>query len=100
MVVPLTLVTGPANAEKARVVLDGYRAASEEAPLLVVPTYADVVRYRRELADDGLVFGTAIVRFRQLASEMARRGGVRGRGLSRLQRERVAAAAIAAAPLE
>ena len=61
--------------------LDGYRAAADEAPLLVVPTYADVVRYRRELADDGLVFGTAIVRFRQLASEMARRGGVRGRGL-------------------
>ena len=100
MVVPLTLVTGPANAEKARVVLDGYRAAADQAPLLVVPTYADVVRYRRELADDGLVFGTAIVRFRQLASEMARRGGVRGRGLSRLQRERVAAAAIAAAPLD
>ena len=100
MDVPLTLVTGPANAEKARVVLDGYRAAADQAPLLVVPTYADVVRYRRELADDGLVFGTAIVRFRQLASEMARRGGVRGRGLSRLQRERVAAAAIAAAPLD
>jgi ATP-dependent helicase/DNAse subunit B len=100
MGVPLTLVTGPANAEKARVVLDGYRAAADEAPLLVVPTYADVVRYRRELADDGLVFGTAIVRFRQLTSEMARRGGVRGRGLSRLQRERVAAAAIAAAPLD
>ena len=36
----------------------------------------------------------------QLASEMARRGGVRGRVLSRLQRERVAAAAIAAAPLD
>ena len=45
---PLTLVTGPANAEKARVVLDGYRAALRrgEAPILVVPTFADVERYR------------------------------------------------------
>ena len=97
---PLTLVTGPANAEKARVVLDGYREAADRAPLLVVPTFADVVRYRGELADDGLVFGTAVVRFGQLAAEMARRAGVRGRSVSRLQRERVAAAAIAAAPLD
>ncbi len=98
--VPLTLVTGPANAEKARVVLDGYRAAADRAPLLVVPTFADVVRYRAELAEGGLVFGTAIVRFRQLAGEMARRAGVRGRALTRLQRDRVAAAAIASVPLQ
>src|SRR3954466_3689307 len=40
--VPLTLVTGPANAEKARVVLDGYRAALArgQEPILVVPTPA------------------------------------------------------------
>jgi ATP-dependent helicase/DNAse subunit B len=98
--VPLTLVTGPANAEKARVVLDGYRAAAVRAPLLVVPTFADVARYRAELAESGLVFGTAILRFRHLAGEMARRAGVRGRGLTRLQRERVAAAAIASVPLQ
>jgi ATP-dependent helicase/DNAse subunit B len=97
--VPLTLVTGPANAEKARVVLDGYRQAADRAPLLVVPTFADVVRYRDELAADGLVFGTAIVRFRHLAGEMARRAGVRGRSLTYLQRDRVAAAAIASVPL-
>ena len=96
----LTLVTGPANAEKARVVLDGFRAAADRAPLLVVPTFDDVARYRRELAEDGLVFGTAILRFGHLASELARRAGVRGRGLTRLQRERVAAAAVAAAPLD
>jgi ATP-dependent helicase/DNAse subunit B len=98
--VPLTLVTGPANAEKARVVLDGYRAAADRAPLLVVPTFGDVVRYRTELADAGLVFGIAIVRFRQLAQEMARKAGVRGRGLTYLQRDRVAAAAIASVPLD
>jgi len=40
--VPLTLVTGPANAEKAGFVLGAYRAALEEEPILVVPTFADV----------------------------------------------------------
>jgi ATP-dependent helicase/DNAse subunit B len=98
--VPLTLVTGPANAEKARVVLDAYRAAADRAPLLVVPTFADVARYRAELADGGLVFGTAILRFRHLAGEMARRAGVRGRSLTYLQRDRVAAAAVASVPLQ
>ena len=33
--------------------LDAYRAALDASPLLVVPTFADVDRYRRELADDG-----------------------------------------------
>jgi hypothetical protein len=62
--VPLTLVTGPANAEKARVVLDGYRAALRrgQEPILVVPTFADVERYRAELAAGGVVFGGRVVR--------------------------------------
>ncbi len=98
---PLTLVTGPANAEKARVVLDGYRAALKrgEQPILVVPTLPDVERYRGELAAGGVVFGAQVVRFAWLVAECARRGGVRGRPLGTLARERVAAAAIAAAPL-
>ncbi|MEA2218886.1 MAG: hypothetical protein QOJ35_1512, partial [Solirubrobacteraceae bacterium] len=72
---PLTLVTGPANAEKARVVLDGYRASLQraEAPILVVPTTADVERYRGELAAGGVVFGAQVVRFGWLAGEIARR---------------------------
>jgi ATP-dependent helicase/DNAse subunit B len=99
--VPLTIVTGPANAEKARVVLDGYRAALArgEAPILVVPTLADVERYRDELAAGGVVFGAQVVRFAWLVEEIAKRGGVRGRPLTDLARERVAAAAIAATPL-
>ena len=99
--VPLTLVTGPANAEKARVVLDGYRAALKrgEAPILVVPTFADVERYRMELAGGGIVFGTQVVRFGWLIDEAARRAGVRGRPLVGLARERVAAAAVAATKL-
>ncbi len=98
---PLKLVTGPANAEKARVLLDGYRAAlrRDEAPILVVPTFADVERYRAELAAGGVVFGAQIVRFAWLVDEIARRGGVRGRPLKALARERVAAAAVAATPL-
>ena len=95
---PLTLVTGPANAEKARVVLDGYRAALKrgEAPILVVPTLADVDRYRTELAGGGVVFGAQVVRFAWLLDEAARRGGVPGRPLAGLARERVAAAVVAA----
>ncbi|MDP2711011.1 MAG: PD-(D/E)XK nuclease family protein [Solirubrobacteraceae bacterium] len=93
---PLTLVTGPANAEKAKLVLDGYRAALRggDEPILVVPTFADVERYRAELAGAGVVFGANVVRFAWLVRECARRGGVRGRPLGRLARERVAATVV------
>ncbi len=98
---PLTLVTGPANAEKAKVVLDGYRAALRRgaAPILVVPTFPDVERYRAELASSGVVFGAQVVRFAWLIEECARRGGVRGRPLGALARERIAATVVAQAPL-
>ncbi|MEA2232583.1 MAG: hypothetical protein QOD83_2399 [Solirubrobacteraceae bacterium] len=102
MGVPLTLVTGPANAEKARVVLDGYRAALNrgDEPILVVPTFADVERYRTELAAGGIVFGAQVLRFGRLIEEAARRGGVRGRPLGPIARERLASAAVAATPLQ
>ncbi|HEV2058024.1 MAG TPA: hypothetical protein VGR11_01625, partial [Solirubrobacteraceae bacterium] len=98
---PLKLVTGPANAEKAKVVLDGYRAALRrgENPILVVPTFADVERYRAELAADGLVFGAQVVRFAWLIEECARRGGVHGRPLGPLARECIAATVVGATPL-
>jgi ATP-dependent helicase/DNAse subunit B len=100
--VPLKLVTGPANAEKAKVVLDGYRAALRRGadPILVVPTFPDVERYRGELAASGIVFGAQVVRFAWLIDECARRGGVRGRPLGALARERIVAAVVAAAPLQ
>jgi hypothetical protein len=97
---PLTLVTGPANAEKAGFVLGAYRAALEDEPILVVPTFADVDHYRRELAGAGAVFGVRVVGFSGLMREIARRAGVGGRALSRLARERVAGAAIARIRLE
>jgi len=95
----LTLVTGPANAEKARVVLDGYRAARGRGALLVVPTFGDVQHYRHELARSGAVFGAEVLRFALLEREVARRAGLRGRPLGALGCERVAAAAVAATPL-
>jgi ATP-dependent helicase/DNAse subunit B len=99
--VPLTLVTGPANAEKAGVVLDAYREqlARGAEPILVVPRFADVEHYRRELADGGAVFGVRVERFRGLISEIARRAGLPGRPVGALARERVAIAAIAATRL-
>ena len=99
---PLKLVTGPANAEKAKVVLDAYRAALRrgEEPILVVPTFPDVERYRAELARSGVVFGAQVVRFGWLIEECARRGGVRGRPLGALARERIAAAVVGATPLQ
>ncbi len=96
---PLTLIIGPANAEKAGVLLDAYRAALALEPILVVPTLADVEHYRRELAATGAVFGVEVMRFEWLLSEVARRAAVRDRGLGRLARERVAAVAAARARL-
>jgi hypothetical protein len=93
---PLTLVTGPANAEKAGHVLAAYRAALDREPLLVVPTAADVERYRRELAAAGAVFGARVMRFAWLESEIAGRAGIGGRPLGGLARERVATAVTAA----
>jgi hypothetical protein len=55
--VPLTLITGPANAAKAGAILDRFKAATPLEPLLVVPTSADVEHYGRELATSGAVFG-------------------------------------------
>jgi ATP-dependent helicase/DNAse subunit B len=97
---PLQLVTGPANAAKARTVLEAARARAAASPLLVVPTMADVEIYRRELAQDGAVLGVRVERFDGLLRELAFRGAVAGRTLTELQRERVAAAAIAATPLQ
>ena len=97
---PLTLITGPANAEKAGEVLGRLRAAIDREPILVVPTFPDVARYRRELADSGLVFGARVETFERLLGEVGRRTGVGGRPLGRLARERVAAHAASRAGLK
>ncbi|HEV3322496.1 MAG TPA: PD-(D/E)XK nuclease family protein [Solirubrobacteraceae bacterium] len=104
---PITLITGPANAGKAGVVMDALRAhrARGEQPLLIVPTYADVERYRlelggRELASEGVAAGAGVERgarvepFQGLLAEVLRRAGSAERLLGRLARERALAAVL------
>ena len=97
---PLNLVTGPANAGKARFVLDAVRARVEDDPLLVVPTVHDAEAYRRELAEGGTVFGPRVTVFDGLIAEMAHRAGSAEEALGPAQRDRLLAAAIAGAELE
>src|SRR5882757_10892845 len=96
---PLTLITGPANAGKAGRVLDAYRAALAREPLLVVPRFDDVARYQRELAGRGAVFGGGVLRFAWLWREIALRAGTRGALAGPLLRRRLLEAAIARADL-
>ncbi|HEY1688618.1 MAG TPA: PD-(D/E)XK nuclease family protein [Solirubrobacteraceae bacterium] len=72
---PLTLITGPANAGKARAVLDvlGRHRAQGAQPLLVLPTAADVTRFRRELAGrGGAVVGVRTMLFSGLIERIVR----------------------------
>jgi ATP-dependent helicase/DNAse subunit B len=91
---PLTLITGPANAAKAGAVIERLRAALTRDPVLVVPTSADAAHYARELAGAGLVFGAEVTTFPRLMRDIARAAGVRERPLGRLARDRVVRAAI------
>jgi hypothetical protein len=90
---PITLITGPANAGKAQVVMDGVRRhlAHGQEPLLIVPTRADADYYRRELAADGVALGVRVERFEGLIGEAVRRSMVGGPVLDGLARERVLA---------
>jgi ATP-dependent helicase/DNAse subunit B len=89
--VPITLITGPANAGKAHEVLGAVRMhlAHGEEPLLVVPTRADVEHYRRELAQEGAVLGVRVERFEGLIDEVVRRAGMSDPVLGRAAREQV-----------
>ena len=96
---PITLLTGPANAGKAQVVMDAVRAhlAHGEEPLLVVPTRADTEYYLRELAGDGAAMGARVERFDGLIEEAVGRAGVRQPVLGGLARERILGAIAAPA---
>jgi len=97
---PITLVTGPANAGKAQVVMDAVRRhlAHGEEPLLVVPTRVDAEHYLRELAGEGTTMGARVERFDGLIDEAVRRAGLGEQALGSLARERVLARIAAAAP--
>ncbi len=91
---PLTLVTGPANAAKAGAVLGGLRARLDDEPILVVPAFGDVEHAQRELAERGAVFGARVLRFRWLFEEIGRRAGYGARVASELQRELIVEEAV------
>jgi RecB family exonuclease len=95
---PITLITGPANSGKARVVMDAVRGhlAHGEEPLLVVPTRADTEHYRRELAGDGSLMGARVERFEGLIGEAVRRAGVGEPLLEGLAREQLLGAIVRA----
>ena len=97
---PLTLITGPANAAKAGAVLERFRAALPRDPVLVVPTSADVQHYQRELGAEGIVLGAEVATFNWLVRGIAESTGVRARVLGPVARERVVRAAVADTRLE
>jgi len=88
---PITLITGPANAGKAELVLDGVRRelAHGSEPLLVVPTRADAEHYLRELAGDAVAMGVRVERFAGLLDEVAVRAGVAEPVLGAIARDRL-----------
>jgi ATP-dependent helicase/DNAse subunit B len=98
----ITLITGPANAGKAEVVMDAVRrhVAHGEEPLLVVPTRADAEHYLRELAGETVAMGVRVERFAGLIGEAVRRAGAGEPVLAGIARERMveAIAARAGAP--
>src|SRR5438552_3025188 len=91
---PITLITGPANAGKAELVMDALRRqlAHGREPLLIVPTRADVEHYRRELAGDGAVMGAEVERFRELIARAVRCAGEGAPVLGAVAREQLLAA--------
>ena len=96
---PLTLVLGPANSAKAGEVLGAFSAIAPRGAVLVVPTAADALHYRHELAGEGSVLGTVLT-FAGLAREIARRAQYAARSLSSRQREEILRAAVRGAHLE
>lgn len=97
---PLTLITGPANAAKAGAVLERFRAALPREPVLVVPTPADAEHYQRELAAQRIVVGAEVATFSRLVRMLAEATGVRPRVLGSVARERVVRAAVTATRLD
>jgi ATP-dependent helicase/DNAse subunit B len=100
---PLTLITGPANAAKAGAVFERLRAVLPRRPALVVPTSADAVHYQRELAGAGVVSGADVLTFERLVRQLARAtdaGRSTRRVLGRTAVERVVRAVVAEARLD
>ena len=76
--------------------LGAYRAALDDEPILVVPTFADVDHYRRELAGAGAVFGVRVVRL--LGPDARDRAPGRGRRADRSRGWRASASPAPRSP--
>jgi ATP-dependent helicase/DNAse subunit B len=87
----ITLITGPANAGKAELVMDALRShlARGEEPILVVPTRADAEHYLRELAGDRAAIGVRVERFAGLIGEAVLRAGIAEPVIGGLARDRL-----------
>jgi PD-(D/E)XK nuclease superfamily protein/AddB-like protein len=96
---PITLISGPANAGKAELAMDAVRRhlAHGEEPLLIVPTREDAEHYLRELAGYGAAMGVRVERFAGLIGEAVRRTGIAEPVLGEHARERVLEAVVARA---
>jgi ATP-dependent helicase/DNAse subunit B len=96
---PITLISGPANAGKAELALDAVRrhVAHGEEPLLVVPTREDAEQYLRELAGARAAMGVRVERFAGLIGEAVSRAGIGEPVLGAVARERVLEALAAGA---
>src|SRR5687768_13830671 len=96
----LGLVLGPAKAGKIARLLDGYLAALERDPVLIVPNRADVERVERDLLRRvGALLGGSIGTFDDLFRELAA-GAADARPVAgETQRMLVARRALARTPL-
>ncbi|MGZ5316369.1 MAG: PD-(D/E)XK nuclease family protein, partial [Solirubrobacterales bacterium] len=91
----LSVVAGPPNSGRTGAILDGFRAAVNRDPVLVVPTADDVERFEEELTSEGApLVGSRVCTFDRLFTLVAGALRVPARPpLSAVQRRRLAAEA-------
>ncbi len=93
---PLKLIHGPPNSGKRGLILEGFRAARDRDPVLVVPNVDDVFDFERELCAERATLGGAVTTFRGLIATVARAtGAVPAPSLTAAQRLRVVGVAVA-----
>jgi ATP-dependent helicase/nuclease subunit B len=98
--VALTLLAGPANAGKVALLLERYRDALPDEPVLIVPNRSDVDRVERELlVSCGALLGGQIGTFDDLFRRLARDGGEHRPVATDAQRALVVRRALARARL-
>lgn len=97
----LSVIAGPPNSGRTGAILDGFRAAVNRDPVLVVPTADDVERFEQELTSEGrALLGATVCTIDRLFSIVARALEVPARPtLTAVQRRRLASEAVTRAEL-